>query len=174
MWNANEGIGQLDLFSDKSYQEKPTTATTSGKAATGGVTGRVTPETIQMRRDLLKSETFTTSQTHHSHDNLVTSNLYLGKKPLERIINHCINNDEFDAVRHAWEHPESLKNPRISPLGEGKDMTTEKAIKNVENKLKRGVIEYIEYEFDYNENTWLIKTERHRAGFEQFYHIRKK
>lgn len=158
----------------KKILTKPTTAATTGKAATGGVTGRITPEIIQMRRDVLKSGTFTTSQTHHRHDNLVTSNLYLGKKPLERIINHCINNDEIDAVRHAWEHPEFLKNPRISPLGEGKDMTTEKAIKNVENKLKRGVIEYIEYEFDYNGNTWLIKTERHRAGFEQFYHIRKK
>lgn len=158
----------------KKVLTQPTTVTKTGKAATGGVTGRVTPETIQLRRDALESGNFALSQTHQQHNNLITSQLYLGKKPLERIINHCVSADEIDAVLYVWQHPESLRNPRISRLGEGKDLTTERAQKNIAKKRKRGVEEYIEYEFDYAGQTWLIKTEHHRAGFEQFYHIRKK
>lgn len=152
---------------------KPTAAK-SGAAATGGVTGRVTPELIQMRRNALKSDKFAYSTSLKRVESLHTEQLYLGKKPLERIINHCISEDEIDAVHYIWQHPETMRNPRISPLGEGKDMTTDRAQKNIANKRNRGVEEYIEYEFDYAGQTWLIKTERHRNGFEQFYHIRKK
>lgn len=138
------------------------------------VTRRVTPETIQLRRDALQSGDFIISQAHQYHENLITSSLYLGKKPLERIINHCISVDEIDAVNYIWQHPDKLRNPHISPLGEGKDMTSEKVQKNIEKKRKRGVSDYIKYEFEYAGQSWIIKTERHRAGFEQFYHIRKK
>ena len=53
-------------------------------------------------------------------------------------------------------------------------MTLEKNIKNIESKKKRGIQEYIEYEFTFNGKVWLIKLEHHKAGFEQPYHIRKK
>lgn len=146
----------------------------SGAAATGGVTGRVTPEIIKLRNEALSSNQFRLSEEKIDLPNLSTSKLYLNNKPLERIINHCISQEEIDAVKYMWNHPDKLHSPRVSPLGEGKDMTTEKAKKNIAKKKKRGVTEYIEYELDYNGSTWLIKLERHRAGFEQPYHIRKK
>lgn len=158
----------------KDVLTKPTIAVKNEKAATSSITGRVTPEIIQLRRDALQSGKFILSPTHQRHDNLITSQLYLGKKPLERIINHCVSADEIDAVRYIWQHPDSMRNPCISPLGAGKDMTSERAKKNIEKKRKRGVEEYIEYEFEYAGQMWSIKTEHHRAGFEQFYHIRKK
>lgn len=158
----------------KKVLSKPKTGTKSGKAATGGVSGRVTPEVIRLRKNAIQSGDFPTSLTHHLHENLITTKLYLGNKPLNRILNHCVSADEIDAVKYIWHHPEMMHNPRVSPLGEGKDMSSERAQKNIANKRERGVKGYIEYEFEYAGKTWLVKTEEHRAGFEQFYHIRKK
>lgn len=146
----------------------------TANAANDGVTGRVTPEIIKLRKDALKSDSFATSTSLQQHENLITSQIYLGKKPLGRVINHCVSAEEIDALRYAWEHLDKLHNPRLSPLGEGKDISLEKVRKNLENKKKRGVEEYIEYEFEFAGKSWMIKTERHRNGFEQFYHIRKK
>lgn len=165
---------RLNVDMAKGVVTKTASKPIAGEAAKRGITGRVTPETVQLRQEALQSGTFAFSTSLKQVNSLQTSQLYLGKKPLERIINHCISSDEIDAVRYVWQHPESMHTPRISPLGEGKDMTTERAQKNIMNKRKRGVEEYIEYEFEYAGISWLVKAERHRNGFEQFYHIRKK
>ena len=158
----------------KNVLTKRTVVAKSAEASVGGVTGRVTSETIELRKKALQSGNFQISKEQQHHTNLLTSSLYLGKKPLERIINHCVSADEIDAVKFIWEHPDKLQNPRISPLGEGKDMSTERVQKNIYKKRKRGVVEYVEYEFEYSGEMWLLKTEHHYAGFEQFYHLRKK
>ena len=52
-------------------------------------------------------------------------------------------------------------------------MTTEKAIKNIDKKKKRGVESYNEYQFEFKGKTWNIKLEVLRGGTEQFYSIKK-
>lgn len=140
----------------------------------GGVTGRITPEIFKMRKDALESGRFEYSRQHIEIPNLISNEIYLGRNPLQRIINHCVSSEEIEAVEYFWKNPTVLKNPRISPLGENKDMTLEKNIKNIEKKKKRGIEEYVEYEFSFKGENWIIKLEHHKAGFEQPYHIRKK
>lgn len=109
----------------------------------------------------------------NNYNNLSTGKLYNGNKPRKRVLSHCYHQDTLEAAIHFWNNPQLLSNPRISILGENKDMTTAKAQKNIEKKIKRGVCEYIEYKAEYKGATWSIKTERHKKGFEQFYCIKK-
>ena len=59
-------------------------------------------------------------------------------------------------------------------MGEGKDLTDDKARKNIQAKIERGIVAYQEYTFKYNGTTWLVKLEEHKGGFEQPYFIREK
>ncbi len=106
-------------------------------------------------------------------DNLYSEKLYQANKPRRRLLSHCYNADELDAAVYFWNNPHLLGSPRISILGENKDMSNPKAQKNIESKKKRGICEYIEYRATYKGVNWLIKTERHKRGFEQFYSIKK-
>lgn len=106
-------------------------------------------------------------------DNLYSEKLYQANKPRRRLLSHCYNSDELAAAVYFWNNPQVLGSPRISILGENKDMDNPKAQKNIESKKKRGVCEYIEYRATYKGVNWLIKTERHKNGFEQFYCIKK-
>ncbi len=135
--------------------------------------GEFDPNISELRRQTLNSNYFTMSDQPLAYENLRTGKLLLKRKPLRRIINHCINADEIDAVKFIWNNPGSLREIRISPLGEGKDLTLESVQTNLRNKRARGVVEYIIYEFEYNGLVWTLKTEHHRYGFEQFYHLRK-
>jgi hypothetical protein len=100
--------------------------------------------------------------------------LSLYKKPLERIINHCSNAEEISVVKYDMNNVEVLRYRRTRQLGDNKDMSAPKDKKNLQRKRKRGVEEYIEYEFEYSGVTWLLGMERHVANFEQPYYIYKK
>jgi hypothetical protein len=69
---------------------------------------------------------------------------------------------------------EGLRYRRTRPLGDNKDETKPKDMRNLQKKQKRGVLEYIEYEFEFNGTTWLLGMERHKSNFEQPYYIYKK
>lgn len=58
-------------------------------------------------------------------------------------------------------------------MGENKDMSDPKAQKNIAEKQGRGIRDYIEYRATYRGARWIIKTERHKKGFEQFYWLKK-
>jgi len=146
----------------------------NGEVVKGYVTEKVTLDVINMRKDALSSDRFRLSQEHIYVPNLISKKIKFAKKPLQRIINHCISEEEINAVEYLWKNPNILINPRISPLGENKDLSLKKNIKNIEGKKKRGIEEYVEYEFTFHNTTWLVKLEHHKAGFEQPYHIRKK
>lgn len=107
------------------------------------------------------------------YENISFGKLNQGNKPRKRLLSHCYNSDELDAAVYFWNNPQVLGSPRISILGENKDMNSPKAQKNIESKKKRGICEYIEYRATYKGVNWLIKTERHKKGFEQFYSIKK-
>lgn len=110
---------------------------------------------------------------HIIYNNLLTSRLHKANKPRKRLLSHCYSIDDLDAAVYFWNNPNVLVEPRISILGENKDMSSPIAQKNIEKKKKRGICEYIEYRAMYKGVKWLIKTERHKAGFEQFYCIKK-
>ena len=106
-------------------------------------------------------------------NNLSTGKLHQANKPRHRLLYHCFNSEELEAAVYFWNNPQVLGSPRISILGENKDLNNPKAQKNIESKKRRGVCEYIEYQATYKGERWLIKTERHKRGFEQFYSIKK-
>lgn len=108
-----------------------------------------------------------------NYENISSKKLNQGNKPRKRLLSHCYNSDEMKAAVYFWNNPHILGSPRISILGENKDMDNPKAQKNIENKKKRGICEYIEYRATYKGVNWLIKTERHKNGFEQFYCIKR-
>lgn len=72
---------------------------------------------------------------------------------------------------HFWEHPEILISVGNSPFGETKDQNNPIHRKNLTKKYNRGVRGYWKYKFDYIGNSWLVKLEVHKNGFEQPYHI---
>ena len=106
-------------------------------------------------------------------NNLSTGKLHQANKPRRRLLYHCFNSEELESAVYFWNNPQVLGSPRISILGENKDLNNPKAQKNIEIKKKRGVCVYIEYQATYKGERWLIKTERHKRGFEQFYSIKK-
>ncbi len=108
-----------------------------------------------------------------NYENISSGKLNQVNKPRKRLLSHCYTLEELDAAVYFWNNPHLLSSPRISILGENKDMNNPKAQKNIERKKKRGVCEYIEYRATYKGVNWLIKTERHKNGFEQFYCIKR-
>jgi hypothetical protein len=146
-----------------------------GEAATArGMLGKPSEDLIALRKQALQSDAFRLSTEFRHGNTLRTKQLYLYKKPLERIINHCSNAEEINAVKYAMNNIDVLRYRRTRPLGDNKDMSASKDRKNLYRKRKRGVEEYIEYEFEYNGTTWLLGMERHVANFEQPYYIYKK
>lgn len=104
-----------------------------------------------------------------NHGNLQSGKLLQKKKSLHRLLNHSRSIEEIKAARYIWEHPEELHFERVSPLGEGKDLTNPVELANIEKKRNRGVTEYLQYSFSYGKHSYQIKLERHKKGFEQFY-----
>lgn len=90
-------------------------------------------------------------------------------------IRHCHHDYEVDAAVYIWNHPEELEFVRVSPLGEGKDMSTEKAQRNIKKKIYiLGFVEFRIYEFEYRDKVFLVKTALCKKGHEQFYSLREK
>jgi hypothetical protein len=146
-----------------------------GEAATErGMLGKPSKELMAMRKQALQSASFQTSNEHKVALNLKTKDFYCNKNPLERLINHCENAEAINAARYAMNNIEGLRYRRTRPLGDNKDETKPKDMRNLQKKQKRGVLEYIEYEYEFNGTTWLLGMERHKANFEQPYYIYKK
>ena len=132
-------------------------------------------QSVRDRADnILEDETIYQSGITVPFDNLKTGNLLRSRKALERLMAHCMNHRTIDAALDMWDNPSNLKFKRVSPLGEGKDLDSEIAQKNLQKKQRRGVISYNAYEYNYGGEVWIVKLEVHRNGFEQPYHICKK
>lgn len=108
------------------------------------------------------------------YNNIKSGNLLISKKALISCWYHALSNDETLAIISVFAKPSKLKFVRISPLGEGKDLSTEKDAHNMELKLKRGVVHYNVYEFRTKRGIYICKTEVRKQGFEIPYFIRKK
>lgn len=72
-------------------------------------------------------------------------------------------------------HVDSLQFERVSPLGEGKDMSNEADRANIQKKRERGVSHYNIYRLDPNLGfgEWIVKTEVYRDRAETVYYLYK-
>lgn len=113
-----------------------------------------------------------------SREKTEVANLHTGKmlrsgKVKKRLLNHAANEELISVAKFAWKHPERLAFVRHSPLGEGKNLSDPADRRNVEKKQSRGVVRYNVYKYSYNRNLYEFKLEEHRAGFEQYYFLRR-
>ena len=159
----------------KDVLTKGETKAAAGTAAQGGISGKIDYSKVwPLRKEALNSDRFRTEYTKRNASNLFTGQIKLSKKSLRRSLNHCANEEEISALQYVWANYKSLIYKRKSPLGENKDLTDPKDIKDIERKKKRGVKDYMEYEISINGKIWMVLTERTKWNFEQIYHICKK
>ncbi len=125
------------------------------------------------RKEIRKSSKLEVQE--HSHSvNLDTGCIRRSGQARINLIKHIRNEEELKAAEYIWDNPRSLRFVRHSPLGEVKDLSVEKDIKNIQNKKARFVTSYNVYEVDYNGITWEVKAEVYKNKAEQIYNIKKK
>lgn len=162
------------VFIERIVQQLNNRNKIAGTVAKGGMEGvKATPALIEARKKALVSGDFLISNDFSTVPNLYTSKLLQSKKSLERVLSHTVSEEEIEAIKFIWNNPKKLKRVRISSLGEGKDLQSQKDKKNLANKRKRGVIQYNVYEFRYEDKVYYLKLEEHRSGFEQMYSLTK-
>ena len=153
------------------YEAKAVT----GEVSKNSITGYIDFSKVRtLRQQALTSDEFELNGLQ-DYSNLFTEKILLKFSALKNTVNHCINEEELAALKYVWANPDKLKYKRISEMGEGKNLKSEKDIKNIRKKQERGVVDYIVYEIEIpGLGEWVVKTERTKRGYEQFYHIRKK
>ena len=103
--------------------------------------------------------------------NLITGTIHQTGKARNRLMKHLHHDYDVDAAIYMWEHIEDLEYIRVSTLGEGKDMTLQENIDNVQRKRDRHVEDYIIYRLKFGGRNFLVKTERLTYGNEQPYSL---
>lgn len=106
---------------------------------------------------------------------VVSGTLNRTNKVRNTFLKHCHHSYDVDAAVHIWNNPSDLKFVRISPLGEGKDMSQQKNRANIEKKLQKlHFLEFRQYEFDYHGRSFEVKLALCENGYEQFYSLKEK
>ena len=157
----NSGDGKDDCYKNCPYVDEAIEQAKESRKQT----------VIERADEILNNETVYINKATETFDNLQTGRLLRSKKPLSRLLDHCKKHRTIDAALDMWDNPSNLKFKRESPLGEGKDLSSPRAQKNIEKKLNRGVIGYNEYTYKYDGDDWMVKLEVHKKGFEQPYFI---
>ena len=103
--------------------------------------------------------------------NLITGTIHQTGKARNRLMKHLHHDYDVDAAIYMWEHIEDLEYIRVSTLGEGKDMTLQENIDNIQRKRDRHVEDYVIYRLRYRGKNFLVKTERLSYGNEQLYSL---
>lgn len=103
-----------------------------------------------------------------------TGKMLDSKKTFKSLYYHEINAGEVEAITAFYKKPSKAKFVRVSPLGEGKDMSNQRDIANIAKKKARGVTHYNVYELKTSNGVYLLKTEVREKGFEIPYFIRRK
>jgi len=107
-------------------------------------------------------------------NNLTTGKFLNSNKAYERLVNHCYSIEQIQAASVLPYHIKNLKNPKSEKLAARKDMNLDKNQKNIEGKKKRGITEYITYDFNIFNKNFTVFLEKHENGFEQLYAVYKK
>lgn len=126
----------------------------------------------EYQRGIRKSERFPKSEKSY-YNNLHFGYLHNNGSARKFLIDHCVNSEEIEAAEYIWNNPQELQFIKHERLGEVKDMTTEKAQKNIAKKRERGVTSYNLYSFRFKQKTWKVKLEAYDNNFERFYAITK-
>lgn len=77
---------------------------------------------------------------------------------MRSLVKHCYTTDEVAAAVYIWKHPHDMEFVTVSPLGENKDLSNPKDVKNVEKKQRKGIEEFFKYKFTYKDKTYYVKT----------------
>ncbi|MBE6330938.1 MAG: hypothetical protein E7070_01325 [Bacteroidales bacterium] len=99
------------------------------------------------------------------------------KKSFMTLYNHEKTIDELQAVVSFFTKPSKVRFVRVSPLGEGKDLSNPKDVLNIAKKRGRNVSQYNVYEFKTSNGIYVLKTEvrvKNNKEFEIPYFLRKK
>ncbi|MBO7438259.1 MAG: minor capsid protein [Bacteroidales bacterium] len=107
-------------------------------------------------------------------ENIKTGFLYKSRKKVKVFLNHCYNNAEIETAESIIKNPDKLEFVRISPLGEGKKLKDPSEQDKLKNKVKRGIIQYHIYYYQYKGRRWCVKTEVRYDGEETLYSFTKK
>lgn len=94
-----------------------------------------------------------------------TGKFVLSKKIIKNYINHVRYNEELPVILEAFQHPELLEFVRAEAVDRTK--------RNWRSKWRRGVRGYYKYYINVDGQDYTLSVEKHRAGFEQPYGIRR-
>ena len=108
-----------------------------------------------------------------ANKSFVTGVMHDSKKAFLNLYHHEYRADEIEAVLSFYSKPSKVRFVKESPLGEGKDMTNPKDIRNIAKKKARGVSHYNIYEFMTSNGKYRLKTEVNKKGYETPYFIYK-
>lgn len=122
----------------------------------------------KIKKDEVKELGLMPAMEDRAIESLVTGVLHRTGKSQQRFLKHLHHDYDIDAGVFVWNNPEEMEFVRVSPLGEGKDLTKQEVLDNIERKKKRIVAEYLVYKVKYKDKTFLVKTERLIFGKEQF------
>ena len=106
-----------------------------------------------------------------SCESLVSGYINRTNKVRKCLLNHCRHDYDMIAAAFIWKNPQVLEYIRESQLGEGKDMTTEKAQKNIKKKEELGFTGFRVYRFSYKQKTFIVKMAVIKDRYEQFYSL---
>lgn len=95
-------------------------------------------------------------------------------KGFRALLSHCYNEDSVRAAMSIRKKIGKLKFIRVSPFGEGKDLTDPHVQKNLKRKRRRGVTHYNLYEWKHNGHVYEVKMEVNKRGYESLYWLKKK
>lgn len=110
-----------------------------------------------------------------SCDAVKSGTLNRTNKVRNTLLKHCHHDYDVDAAIHIWNNPNEMKFIRVSPLGEGKDMSLPKNQANIRKKIEDlHFVEFRQYEFSYNGRTFEVKLALCKKGYEQFYSLKEK
>ena len=123
---------------------------------------------VKCERERLQS-IFGEEHGHETHGNLSSGTLHNARKPFVRLLNHCRTADQLSAARVLPYRIDELHGVKHEKLGEHKDMTVAKNIKNIAKKKGRGIVSVNKYKWSADGHDWEVVIEVHKAGFEQLY-----
>lgn len=106
-----------------------------------------------------------------------TGALKLTHDTVKRYLGHARNADEKWLLADIEENPQQLRFVRFDPLGDNKDMSSERDKKNVTKKAERHVTGYNVYDYEIGGKSYRIGFEVIRKGeelYEQPYYVKKK
>lgn len=90
-------------------------------------------------------------------------------------LKHCHHDYDVDAAVYIWNNPDKLRFIRVSPLGEGKDMSLPENQANIRKKREElHFVQFHQYEFTYKGRTFEVKLALCQKGYEQFYSLKEK